>query len=115
MEFDAPPPPSAGSSPAQRFAGMALALAVIGVGVWVLYDFLPALVWAGVLAIALWPVYRRLLRLLPQRCDRLLAPLLSTVGVAIIVIAPLVLLGLAVARESHFVVEFVTEARHHGL
>ncbi|HKS89282.1 MAG TPA: AI-2E family transporter, partial [Stellaceae bacterium] len=109
------PPPPVASSSIQRFAGFALALAVVAVGVWVLFDFLPAFAWAGVLAIALWPLYRRLLRLLPQRSDRVLAPLVTTLGVGIVVIAPLVLLGVAVARESHFVVEFVAEARHHGL
>lgn len=88
---------------------------VIAVGAWVLFDFLPAFAWAAVLAIALWPLYRRLLRMLPERAERLVAPLLTTVGVAIVVIGPLVLLGFAVARESHFVVDFIAEARHHGI
>src|SRR5205085_737926 len=30
-------------------------------------------------------------------------------------IAPLVLLGIALARESHFVVDFIRDARHHGI
>ena len=114
MEPDSAPSGAALSS-AQRIARVVLATAVIAVGVWVLFDFLPAFAWAGVLAIALWPLYRRLLRLLAGRGQRILAPLLSTFGVAAVVIAPLVLLGIAVARESHFVVEFVAEARHHGV
>ena len=108
-------PPAAAASSAQRVARAVLATAVIAVGVWVLFDFLPAFAWAGVLAIALWPLYRRLLRLLAGRGQRILAPLLSTIGVATVVIAPLVLLGIAVARESHVVVEFIAEARHHGV
>ncbi len=114
MEPERAPPPTISPS-SQRLAGFALALAVMAMVAWVLFDFLPAFAWAGVLAIALWPLYRRLLRLLPRRSDRLLAPLLSTIGVAAVVIAPLVLLGIAVARESPFVIEFIAEARHHGL
>ncbi|HVB16079.1 MAG TPA: AI-2E family transporter [Stellaceae bacterium] len=115
METDRAPPPAPASSASQRLARIALAAAVLAVGVWVLFDFLPALAWAAVLAIALWPLYRRLLHLLPQQSERVWLPLLSTVGVAIVVIAPLVLLGIAVARESHLVIEFVAEARHHGI
>jgi predicted PurR-regulated permease PerM len=107
--------PGAGSFLWQQLARIALATAVIAVGLWILADFLPALAWAAVLAIALWPLYHRLLRLLPDRSHRVVGPLLATLGVGIVFIAPLVLLGLALARESHFVIEFVADARHHGI
>jgi len=35
--------------------------------------------------------------------------------VAIVIIAPMVLLGVAVARESHFVIKFVGDLRHQGI
>jgi len=92
-----------------------LATAVVGVGLWVLFDFLPALAWAGVLAIAVWPLYQRLLRVLPQRSNRVLGPLLLTTGIAVVIIGPLVLLGIAIGRESHVVIGLVSEARHSGL
>src|SRR5207253_5654970 len=91
------------------------ATAVVAVGLWILFDFLPALAWAAVLAIALWPLYERLLRLLPPHAKRVFGPLLLTVGIAVVIIAPMVLLGIAVGRESHVVIGFVAEARHHGL
>ena len=50
-------PPAAGSSNWQQIARIALATAVVAVGLWILLDFLPALAWAAVLAIALWPLY----------------------------------------------------------
>jgi predicted PurR-regulated permease PerM len=115
MEPDRAPPPDTGSSSWQQFARIALATAVIAVGLWILADFLPALAWAAVLAIALWPLYRRVLRLLPEGSERGLGPLLATLGIGIVFIAPLVLLGIALARESHYVVEFVADARHHGI
>src|SRR5712691_5413589 len=115
MEPNQPTPPAAGSSYSQQIARIALATAVVAVGLWILADFLPALAWAAVLAIALWPLYRWLLLLLPERSDRALGPLLGTVLIGIVFVAPLVLLGIAVARESHFVIEFIAEARHQGI
>ena len=115
MEPDRATPPAAASSSSQRLARIALATAVVGVGLWILGDFLPALAWAAVLAIALWPLHRNLLLLLPAHSDRALGPLLVTISIGIVFIAPLVLLGIALARESHFVIEFITEARHHGI
>jgi len=103
------------SSSWQPYARIALATALIALGLWILFDFLPALAWAGVLAIALWPLYHRMLRLLPEHSDRIVGPLLGTLLIGVIFIAPLVLLGIGLARESHFVTEFVHDARHHGI
>ena len=99
----------------QIAARFALATALVLVGIWILHEFLPALAWAVVLAIALWPSYTRLLRLLPAGGDRALAPLLATVAIGIVFIAPLVLLAVALARETHFIVEFVGNVRHNGI
>src|SRR4029077_986845 len=115
MQPDQPTPPAAGSSYSQQIARIVLAPSVLAVGLCILADFLPALAWAAVLAIALWPLYRWLLLLLPEHSDRALGPLLGTVLIGIVFIAPLVLLGIAGSGESHFVVEFIAEARHTGI
>jgi predicted PurR-regulated permease PerM len=100
---------------AQRIARILLATAVIAAGAWILFDFLPALAWAAVLAIALSPLYSRLLSLLPSNSERVLGPLLATIVVAVVVIAPLVLLGVALAHEGSVVIAFIAKARHHGV
>jgi predicted PurR-regulated permease PerM len=115
MEPDRAPAPEAALSWWQHVARVGLAGSVVAFAVWILNDFLPALAWAGVLAIALWPLYRLMLNLLPRWGISVLGPLLATTVVAIVIIAPLVLLGIAVARESHVVVEFVGAARQHGV
>src|SRR5213079_276924 len=92
-----------------------LATAIVGIGLWILRDFLAALVWAGVLAVAFWPIYRRLQIPVSRPIERIVAPALATTVIGIIFIAPLVLLGIALARESHFVVDFIRDARHHGI
>jgi predicted PurR-regulated permease PerM len=115
MDRDPAPPADAAPASSQSLARIALATAVVAVGLWILRDFLAALVWAAVLAIAFWPIYRRLRRPTSRPIDRIVAPALATTIIGIIFIAPIVLLGVALARESHFVVEFIANARHHGI
>ena len=115
MDRDPAPPADAAPASSQSLARIALATAVVAVGLWILRDFLAALVWAAVLAIAFWPVYRRLRQPTSRPIDRIVAPALATTVIGIIFIAPIVLLGVALARESHFVVEFIANARHHGI
>jgi predicted PurR-regulated permease PerM len=115
MDRDPAPPPAAAPASSQSLARIALATAVVAVGLWILRDFVAALVWAAVLAIAFWPVYRRLRQPTSRPIDRIVAPALATTVIGIIFIAPIVLLGVALARESHFVVEFIANARHHGI
>jgi len=115
MDPDPPPPSAAAPASSQSLARIALASAVVAVGLWILRDFLAALVWATVLAIAFWPIYRRLRQPVPKPIDRVVAPALATTLIGIIFITPIVLLGIAVARESHLVVEFIANAKHHGI
>src|SRR6266542_3504989 len=112
MDREPVPPPAAPSAYRQSMARIALTVALLAVGLWILHQFLAALVWATVLAIAFWPIYRRLRQ--PTH-HRVLAPAAATTVIGIIFIAPLVLLAIAAARESHVVVQFVSEARHNGI
>ena len=42
---------------ARLTARVALALGLVAAALWTAADFLPALVWAGLLAVAIWPLY----------------------------------------------------------
>lgn len=109
-DTDAPSPPMR-----QTIAGVVLAAALIAAGIWILHEFLVALVWAGIFAIALWPLYIRLLRVTPGRFAGEVAPAILVTIVGIVFIVPLVLLGVAIARETHYVVEFISGARQWGI
>jgi predicted PurR-regulated permease PerM len=109
-----PGPPSP-EPPSQQRARLVVAAGFVLLGLWILHDFLPALAWAVVLSIALWPLYQRLLRLFPPGHGRVAAPLMLTAAVGVVFIAPLVLLGIAIAQETHFVIQLVIAARHSGL
>src|SRR5678815_3446438 len=78
MEPDRATPPGEASASWQLAARIALAAAVVAFGLWILHEFLAALLWAAVLAIALWPVYGYLQRLLPERDRWAIGPLLAT-------------------------------------
>jgi len=91
---------------------MILVLAFVLVAVWMLWRFLPALAWACVLAIATWPLRERLVRagVRPE-----LAAGLLTLLVALVLVVPVIVLGLQIAREAVLVVHWVRSLRESGL
>jgi len=99
----------------RRIARVVLALTLVGLGAWILHRFLAALAWAGVLAIALWPFYRRLARELPGDKERILAPLFATLLIGLIFTVPFVYVVVEGAREIRVVVHFLAEAQRSGM
>ena len=49
----------------QRYARIALVLGLALLGLWILHDFLGAVVWAAILTVALWPTFERACRAWP--------------------------------------------------
>lgn len=78
----------------QNMAGIALALLALGC-LWIMLPFVTAMLWATVLSIAVWPLYRRLLTLLGGR--RTLASLLVSLGMVCVILLPFVVVGLTLA------------------
>ena len=121
MDRDADPPgetqgaeaePSAST---QRMSRTIAATALALLGLWILHRFLPALAWATILAVALWPLYSRLRRALPGHGGRVAAPLIATLLVGLVLLVPLVYGAIEVARQSGALVQYVGEVRHSGL
>jgi predicted PurR-regulated permease PerM len=99
----------------QRRARLVVALALVLLGAWTLHGFLPALVWATILAIALWPLYRRAARRWPPGRHNVMLPGLFTLAVAAVFLVPLVLAAVQIGHEIRSIVALVEEARRHGL
>ncbi|MGC2199896.1 MAG: AI-2E family transporter [Stellaceae bacterium] len=99
----------------QRIARIALAIALVGVGVWILHRFLAALAWACVLAIALWPLYQRFARAFPGDSRRIIAPLLATLLVALVFSVPFVYVAIEGTAEARVAVQFLGEAERNGV
>jgi predicted PurR-regulated permease PerM len=74
--------------PVQKRARRILALALVLLGLWIIHSFLPALIWAAVLAIAFMPLYERACHRWPRFRKGAVLPALFTLGIALLVIIP---------------------------
>ncbi len=93
-----------------------LLLAVIGLlGLWVVWSFLPALVWAIVIAIAIDPLVLRAERRFGTKPRPHLLAAGFTLAIALIVLVPIGIGIAQAAREAHDVALWVMEARLHGV
>src|SRR4051812_3471793 len=104
-----------GATRGQQAAKGALVLLLALAGLWTLRRYVDALTWAAILAIAVWPMYRRATTRWPPGRHNILLPGLFTVAVAAVFIIPLTLVGLEVAREAHTVLDAIEQARAQGI
>jgi predicted PurR-regulated permease PerM len=86
----------------QRFGRMALALGLSLLATWMLWSILPAIAWAGVLAIATWPLYSIGQRHLGQTW----AAAALVIATALILLLPMLIIGMELAREAGAVVQW---------
>jgi len=101
-------------TPSQRRAGLvALALFAL-LGLWTLRVFLPAIGWALILAISLWPWRNRAVAFWPGGA-RLTWPALFTLTVALFFVLPLLMVAHAVALDGKFALQWAMDVRAHGL
>ena len=107
----APPP----TSRPQMVATWALAMGLLLLGLYTLEGFLSALVWAGIFAVALWPLYCRAQRHLPPGKHNILLPTLFTLAVALVFVVPLGLVGAQIAAEAHAATDWVRNAQANGI
>lgn len=104
-----------GVSRTQQTLRIALALALTGLGVYTLFRYLPALVWAAILAIAIWPLYQRAVRRWPPGKHNILLPLVFTIAIGAIFVVPLVMVGVQAGKEVHSVLDNIAKARSEGI
>jgi predicted PurR-regulated permease PerM len=95
----------------RRIAGVAAALGLLALAVWMLATFLPALAWSVVLAIATWPVFVPL----RERTGPTWAAVIMTVLIAVVILAPLTYAAIEAGREYGTVVRWIGELRRHEL
>src|SRR5690348_16530511 len=100
-------------SPAQRAARYALIVSLVGLGVWMLWRFVPALCWAVVLAIATSTLYDRWRARFRGRHSRGWAAATFTALIGVVLIVPLIYAGaLAVAEAISLARSFIEAARN---
>jgi hypothetical protein len=100
-------PPSA-----RRVSQYALIFALFALGIWTVRDFLPALAWAAVVAIAIWPLYERA-KWRPR--NRTAAAALITLLIGLVLIAPLIALGVEIGRVAVAAAQWMRTAERDGV
>ncbi len=96
----------------QSAARLAFGAAVVVLALWSFSEYLPALGWAGVIAIATWPFYKKI-RARVGHGHAL--PIGFAVGVGLIFLAPVVGLGWVAEREGVAAAHWIEEARKNGV
>jgi predicted PurR-regulated permease PerM len=94
----------------QRLARIALAIALALLATWMLWAFLPALAWAGVLAIATWPFYN----LCHPHIGRTWTATTLVLGLAAGLLIPIYIFGTEAAREAAAVLEWLQSLKSNN-
>ena len=102
-------------TPRQRTTQLVFVVGIAILGLWVIHDFLPALLWAGVIAIAISPLRLRLVRRWPALGGGWLLALLLTAGVGLLVLVPVGFGIVRAAAEAQDVARWLILARHQGV
>jgi predicted PurR-regulated permease PerM len=92
-----------------------LAVAVIAVSVWVMHDFIEALLVACIAAITSWPLYERWMARRPRGVGRRTASAAFTAAITIFVLAPMVFACFALIHEANALVMDLAAADRRGL
>jgi predicted PurR-regulated permease PerM len=97
----------------ERSARWLFGAIIVAASAWILQGFLHALLAAAVIAVASWPLYRRFTARLPRKARRA-APLMFTIVMAVVVLAPLVFAFGALGSEAHGLLVAVADADRKG-
>ncbi len=101
-------------TPVQTRASLVAAGLLLAAGLWTVREFLPALIWAVVIAIGLWPLFDRAGRRWPKHRKTLL-PALAVLAILVVFVIPLTLVALPVAEDAHGAAAFIAHARQSGV
>jgi predicted PurR-regulated permease PerM len=101
-------------TPGQKYACLVAVLLLILGALFTLREFLPALTWTLIFAIALWPLFQRLAQHWPGHRKALL-PGLFVVGVTIIFVLPIIVIAVPLAADAHDAVQWWQQVRQSGI
>ena len=99
----------------QGLARVALSLALIALGAYVLEGFLRALAWAAILAVATWPLYMRTQARIGAGRHKVLLPLVFTLGATLLFVVPAVIVTVQAGHEARVLMRWIGDARSHGV
>jgi predicted PurR-regulated permease PerM len=92
-----------------------LACAIVLLALWTARSFLLALIWAAIIAVAAWPIYRRFVAAFPNRRTETPAAALFTLLTGLVVLLPLAYAAVMAGREGAAAARWLAEAQQHGI
>ncbi|TKC92516.1 AI-2E family transporter [Trinickia terrae] len=99
----------------QHIAAAVLYAALVLLALWVMRDFIPAVAWAGVIAIALWPLLTRLEARSGSHKRTTLVAIALTAAVGLLIVLPFVLVFAQAVSEMHDFIAWLREAEATGI
>lgn len=72
---------------------------IIGLGLWTIRHFWPALIWSIVIAIAFWPLWLKLKESMGSKHEKMLAPALATLAIGVTLILPLLFFAFEIMND----------------
>ncbi len=113
-EVSTAPPADARVQSFHRRAGICAIVLLVAAGLFTLRALLPALVWALIFAIGLWPSYDRLGKRWPRHRGELL-PAAFALAVLLLFVVPLVVIAVPLLAEVHDAAAWLARARQEGV
>ena len=99
----------------QRYAQWLFSAFVVVLSLWILHGFLAALAWAGVIALATWPLYKKFRALISPNFRKNVAPFLFTLVVSALFVIPLAFAFVQLGIEVQLVARLLLAAQREGL
>lgn len=96
----------------KEFISIALTLMIVGFAVFIIHRFIPSLVWAGIIVISTFPLYRRWHKLFKNQDD--LSALSFTFFVVLLFVLPLIWLITVLVKELQYFVNYLQIINREG-
>lgn len=92
-----------------------LAYAIVLLALWTARSFLLALIWAAIIAVAAWPIYRRFVAAFPNRRTDTPVAASFTLLIGLVILLPLAYAAVMAGRESAAAARWLADAQQHGI
>jgi predicted PurR-regulated permease PerM len=99
---------------ARLAARVVLALMIFAAALWIAADFLPALIWAAIIAVAVWPLYTRCASLVPKVPPTPTA-LLFTLLIGALLFLPIALATWQIAQQGDAFFAWIKQSQQSGI